>query len=89
MHYMIIERFKPGKIREVYSRFETSGRLMPEGLHYIGSWITSDLSACYQVMETTDFKNLEQWMDNWKDLVDFEVIPTITSQEAKEKAYSQ
>jgi hypothetical protein len=86
MHYMVIEKFREGKLKEVYQRFEQRGRLMPEGLKYVSSWISNDLSTCYQVMETDDFPKLEEWMDQWKDLVDFEVTPVITSQEAKEKA---
>jgi hypothetical protein len=85
MHYMVIEKFREGKAKEVYQRFERRGRLMPEGLNYVSSWISDDLSTCYQVMETDTFHKLEEWMDNWKDLVDFEVTLVITSQEAKQK----
>lgn len=60
--------------------------MAPDGLHYVSSWVTDDLSTCYQVMETNDFGQLQQWMGNWEDLVDFEVRPVISSQEAKEKA---
>ena len=86
MHYMIIEKYKAGKAKEIYQRFEEHGRLMPDGLHYVSTWISADLSICYQVMQTDKFRTVEQWMDNWKDLVDFEVTPVITSQEAKAKA---
>jgi hypothetical protein len=82
---MIIEKFKPGKIAEVYTRFAARGRMAPDDLRYISSWITDDLSTCYQVMETENYASLEQWMANWKDLTDFEVKPVVTSQEAKEK----
>jgi hypothetical protein len=85
MQYMIVEKFKQGKLKDVYQRFAVRGRLTPEGLTYVNSWITEDLSACYQVMETDNFHTLEQWMECWKDLVDFEVAPVITSQEAKAK----
>lgn len=86
MHYMVIEKFGEGKLKEVYQRFAERGRLMPEGLNYVSSWISDNLSTCYQVMETDNLHKLEQWMDHWKDLVDFEVTPVITSQEAKQKA---
>ena len=85
MHYMIIEKFKPGKIKEVYRRFAERGRLAPDDLRYISSWICDDLSTCYQVMETENYESLQQWMDNWKDLMDFEVKPVITSQEVRER----
>jgi hypothetical protein len=83
---MIVETFKEGKLKDVYQRFAERGRGMPEGLTYVNSWITEDLSTCYQVMETDNFATLGQWMDFWKDLVDFEVVPVITSPEAKERA---
>jgi hypothetical protein len=82
MQYMIIERFRGGDPVPVYRRFRDRGRLAPEGLRYVGSWITTDLKRCYQVMECDDRRLLDQWLANWQDIVDFEVIPTITSAEA-------
>jgi hypothetical protein len=66
----------------VYRRFREHGRMTPEGLKYVSSWITEDLSTCYQVMETEERSLLEEWMSRWSDLVEFEVRPVITSQEA-------
>lgn len=86
MRYMIIERFRPGKVGEIYRRLEESGRHMPSGLTYVGSWITDDLTLCYQVMETGDPSLLDEWISHWVDLMDFEVIPVISSAEAKERA---
>ena len=85
MQYMVIEKFKQGKVKELYKRFEEKGRLMPDGLTYINSWIKEDVSVCYQVMETYDIHKLHEWINNWNDLADFEIIPVITSQQAKEK----
>jgi Protein of unknown function (DUF3303) len=82
---MVIEKFKPGKVKDLYKRFEEKGRLMPNGLTYINSWIREDVSACYQVMETHDINQLHEWVSNWSDFADFEIIPVITSQQAKEK----
>ena len=84
MQYLIIEKFKKNKIKQVYKRFEEKGRLMPVGLHFVNSWITEDVTVCYQVMETDDRNKLNQWISAWSDLVDFEVIPVITSQQARE-----
>lgn len=78
---MIIENFK-GDPAPVYRRFRERGRLAPEGLKYVSSWVTSDIQRCYQVMECDDEGLLRRWMDEWKDLVDFEVIPVVTSAEA-------
>ncbi len=82
MRYMIIERFRNGDPLPVYRRFRDQGRLAPDGLHYIDSCVTHDLTTCYQVMECEDRALLDTWMANWGDLVEFEVIPVITSAEA-------
>jgi len=82
MLYMIIENFRGGDARPVYRRFRERGRLAPDGLRYISSWVTTDLQRCYQVMECDDRRLLDEWLDNWKDIVDFECIPVITSAEA-------
>jgi hypothetical protein len=79
---MIVERFRNGDPAPVYERFRARGRLAPEGLTYIDSWVTADLERCYQIMECDDFDLLRQWMDAWRDLVDFEVHPVISSAEA-------
>jgi len=88
MLFMIIERFHPGKVKDLYKRFEEKGRLMPEGLNYINSWINEDVTTCYQVMETNDKSKLFEWINHWSDLSDFEIIPVLTSMEAKEKVFA-
>ena len=82
MLYMILERFRKGDPAPVYERFREQGRLAPEGLKYVSSWVTTDLSRCFQVMECDDPKLLEEWMSRWSDLTEFEVIPVLTSAEA-------
>lgn len=84
MLYMIIERFRDGGAVPVYRRFRDEGRLAPEGLRYVSSWITLDMTVCYQVMEADDPALIAQWTDRWSDLVDFEVIPVRTSAETRE-----
>ncbi len=79
---MIIEHFRNGDARPVYRRFRDRGRLAPEGLQYVSSWVTPDLKHCYQVMECDDARLLEDWMAQWRDIVEFECIPVITSAEA-------
>ncbi|HEY8132444.1 MAG TPA: DUF3303 family protein, partial [Thermoanaerobaculia bacterium] len=73
----------------VYRRFRDRGRLAPAGLAYVASWVTTDLKTCYQLMECSDASSLEEWMRHWKDLVDFEVIPVLTSAEAFEVVKAQ
>ena len=86
MRYMVIENFRPGQAAAIYRRLDESGRQMPAGLAFVGSWITDDLKRCFQVMECDDPRLLDEWISYWADLVDFEVVPVITSAEAKAKA---
>jgi hypothetical protein len=79
---MVIERFKDAPA--IYQRLREKGRMMPEGLSYISSWISEDMKTCWQLMETNDFTLLQSWIDRWKDLMDFEIIPVRTSAEVRE-----
>jgi uncharacterized protein DUF3303 len=83
--YMVVEYFKEKDAVPAYRRFRDQGRMMPEGLVYVSSWIDDKLERCYQLMETHDPKLLDEWIANWSDLVDFEVYPVITSKEAVER----
>ena len=83
MKYLVIEHFRNADPVPVYRRFRDQGRLAPEGLAYLGSWITDDLARCYQVMECADRASLDEWIGQWRDLVDFEVMPVLTSAEVQ------
>jgi hypothetical protein len=82
MLYMIVEDFRDGDPLPAYRRFRDQGRLAPEGLRYVASWVTEDFRRCFQVMECDDPQLLVRWMARWEDLVDFEVVPVVTSAEA-------
>ena len=82
MLYLVIETFRGGDARPVYRRFRDEGRLAPEGLRYVASWVTEDFLRCYQVMECDDRALLDAWIARWRDLVDFEVLPVMTSADA-------
>jgi hypothetical protein len=69
----------------VYARFRERGRLAPDGLRYVTSWVTADGDRCYQVMECEDRALLDEWIAAWSDLVEFDVHPVITSPEAAAK----
>ncbi len=86
VRYMVVERFKPGAAQSIYSRVADKGRMIPAGVHYIESWVASDLSVCYQLMETDDYALFEQWTSKWADLIDFEIVPLISSDEARARA---
>jgi hypothetical protein len=82
MLYMVIEHFKPGRAPEVYRRFRDRGRMAPEGLRYVESWVDLEFRRCFQVMETDDTMLLSAWTSKWSDLIDFEIVPIRTSAEA-------
>ena len=81
---MVIERFKEGAAPEIYRRFREKGRMMPEGLSYVSSWIDMDFKVCWQLMQTEDFTLFDRWIANWNDLIDFEIVAVRTSTEAVE-----
>jgi len=82
VRFMVVERFRNGSAAPVYRRFRAHGRLMPGGLTYIESWVSADLTRCYQIMECEERALLDEWMSRWTDLIDFEVVPVIASAEA-------
>jgi len=83
--YMVVEHFKNKDAVPVYRRFRDRGRMAPQGLVYLSSWVDQKLERCYQLMEAEDPALLDQWIANWSDIVDFEVYPVLTSKEAAEK----
>jgi hypothetical protein len=82
MLYMVVEQFKDAPA--IYGRLREKGRMMPEGLEYVSSWIGADLRICWQLMRTDDESLFQRWIDNWKDLMDFEIVPVRTSAEMRE-----
>lgn len=84
MLFMVIERFRNGNAAPVYTRFRERGRMLPAGLRYVDSWTDTGFTRCFQLMECEDASLLEQWTARWDDLVDFEIVPVLTSKEAAE-----
>jgi uncharacterized protein DUF3303 len=85
MLFMVIERYKNRDARAVYRRFREHGRMMPEGLEYIDSWVEQNYERCFQLMAAADPSLFDQWTSHWNDLVDFEIIPVATSKEASDQ----
>ncbi|MBI2586939.1 MAG: DUF3303 family protein [Rhodospirillales bacterium] len=81
MLFMVIENFRHQDAKSVYRRFQEKGRLMPEGLKFVDSWVAADLSRCFQVMECDDAALLQQWVTQWSDLVEFEIVPIVRGAE--------
>lgn len=82
MLFMVIEHFRPSQAPEVYRRFRDHGRMAPEGVQYVSSWVDLHFQRCFQVMEADNEGSLRQWTANWDDLIEFEIIPVRTSPEA-------
>lgn len=85
VQYMVVEHFKNEDAVPVYRRFRDRGRMAPEGLVFVSSWVDRAFARCYQLMETEDPALLDQWVSQWSDIVDFEVFPVMTTEEAVEK----
>jgi hypothetical protein len=81
MLFMVIEHFRDGDTRPVGERFRRSGRMLPDGVAYHASWVDSEGARCFQVMEAPHPELLKVWASRWDDLVDFEIVPVVTSGE--------
>ena len=85
MLYMVVENFRNGDPVPVYRRFRERGRLAPEGVKYVSSWVDEKLERCFQLMETDNRLLLDEWMEHWSDLVEFQVYAVVSSAEAAER----
>ncbi len=81
MLFMVIETFRNQDAKAVYRRFRERGRMMPDGLGFVGSWVTADLGRCFQLMECSDVTLLQRWAAEWSDLVAFEIVPVVPGKE--------
>jgi hypothetical protein len=80
--FMVIETYRDGDPKPVYRRLRDNGRMAPPGARYLSSWVATDFERCFQVMDCDDRAFLDEWMEKWSDLVEFEVIPILTSEKA-------
>lgn len=81
MMFMVIEHFRNQDAKAVYQRFRERGRLMPEGLTFVESWVAADLARCFQIMECNDVTLLQRWAAEWSDLIEFEIVPVVPGKE--------
>jgi hypothetical protein len=81
MLFMVIEKFRDQNAKAVYRRLRDDGRGFPEGLTYVGSWVTADVARCFQLMETDDATLLQRWVADKSDLVEFEIVPVVAGKD--------
>jgi len=84
MLFIVIEKFRNQDADAVYRRFREKGRMMPTGVTFINSWVTADLGRCFQVMACDNIAILQQWVAQWSDLIEFEIVPVVEGKEASE-----
>ena len=85
MLFMIVERFRNNDMLPIYKRVREQGRMLPEGLKYVDSWIEPNFGRCFQLMECDDLRLLQEWVLQWRGLgVTFEIVPVVTSKETRE-----
>jgi len=89
MLFMVIERFRDRDAKAVYRRFREQGRMMPEGLTYVGSWIEANFDRCFQLMECDDTRLLQDWLLSWGDLMQCEIVPVVPSDQTRELVTSR
>jgi hypothetical protein len=89
MLFMVIERFRDRDAKAIYRRFREQGRMMPDGLNYVGSWIEANFDRCFQLMECDDARLLQDWLLNWNDLMECEIVPVVPSKETRELVESR
>jgi hypothetical protein len=81
MLFMVIEHFDQARVKEIYARFHENGRMIPDGLTYVDSWISADFARCFQVMQCDDVTLLQEWVLAWGDLARFEIVPLASSKD--------
>jgi hypothetical protein len=89
MLFMVIESFRNQDAKSVYRRFRDKGRLTPDGVNFVSSWVEADLSRCFQIMECDDVALLQSWVVEWSDLVEFEIVPVVPGKSTAEALAGQ
>ncbi len=84
MLFMVIERFKDRDALRVYRRFRDQGRMLPEGLTFVGSWVEANCDRCFQLMECDDVRLLQVWAAHWREVVEFEFVPVVPGKDTAE-----
>ena len=83
MLFMVIEKFRQRDAAAIYRRLQEKGRMMPDGLRYVDSWVEGNFDRCFQLMECDDPRLFQEWIAGWHDLMDFEIVPVTPSKETR------
>ena len=89
MTFLIIEKFKEDKVNALYLRLEEKGRLLSPGIQYVNSWIDMDITTCYQIMKAKSIGQVQEWLFQWQEFADFEIIPVMDSDIARKIVLSE
>jgi Protein of unknown function (DUF3303) len=89
MLFMVVETFRIQDGKAIYRRLRDKGRMMPEGLKYVGSWTSADFHRCFQLMETDDVTLFQKWIAEWSDIMEFEVVPVVAGKDTAEALKDQ
>ncbi len=89
MLFMVVEDFRNRDRKAIYRRFRDKGRMAPEGLQFVNSWMTADMSRCFQLMETDDVTLFQKWVAEWCDIGEYEIVPVVTGKETAEALQGQ
>jgi hypothetical protein len=81
MFFMVVETFRNQDAGAIYRRLREKGRMMPDGLTFVSSWVAADLSRCFQLMEANDITLLQRWITGWSDLMAFEIVPVVAGKD--------
>jgi hypothetical protein len=84
MMFMVVETFRNQDAKSIYRRLREKGRMMPDGLKFVSSWVTADLDRCFQLMEADDITLLQRWIVGWSDLIAFEIVPVVPGKDTAE-----
>ena len=83
MHFHVIESYRPDTADEIYRRLAVRGRMMPDGVSFVSSWVDMNFERCFMVMEADSEDLLWEWARNWEDLVEFEIVRVQSSEHAQ------
>jgi hypothetical protein len=89
MQFMVVETFRNQDAKAVYRRLRDKGRMMPENLKFVASWVSADLDRCFQLIEADDVTLLQRWIAEWSDLVMFEIVPVVSGKDTAEALTDQ